>query len=262
MVELKSGEAAKSITRTPRMRLLAVIVKRGDEHFPELLKTVRSKVDPGITGTAISKIRQTKTGSLLIQINGGVEAAKVVRDEVERSLGPDATVRMAEDSTAVEIRDVDEITTKEEILEGVLALGDSRGAKVVSLRKAYGGAQTAVVLIPTRAARRLCTTGRLQVGLIYARVRATELPDRCFNCLAFGHWSRECTGVDRSSGCWRCGEPGHQHRGCTATVQAAAAFKEVLSGLTKTAAQPIPFSVMKTVEQPRRTDNGVQTPPK
>lgn len=76
----RSRETAKLTTTTPRSRPLAVIVNRGDAQFPELLKTVRSKVDPGITETAISKIRQTKTGSLLIQINGGAEAAKIVKD--------------------------------------------------------------------------------------------------------------------------------------------------------------------------------------
>lgn len=36
-------------------------------------------------------MRQTKTGGLLIEINGGPEAAEVVRTEVEQSLGPGAT---------------------------------------------------------------------------------------------------------------------------------------------------------------------------
>lgn len=261
-VDVKPKEAAKTTTRKPRTRPLAVIVKRDDEQFPDLLKTARSKVDTGIIGNAISKMRQTKTGSLLIQINGGAEVAKVVKDEVARSLGPDEAIRMTDDSTAVEIRDMDEMTTKEEVLEAVLALGDFQGAKVVSLRKAYGGTQTAVVLIPTRAAKRLCTTGRLRVGLVYARVRAAELPDRCYKCLAFGHRSRECTGFDRSSGCWRCGETGHQHSGYTATAQAAAAFNEVRSGRTKTVAHLTPLPDTKSAEQLRRAEDVVQTPPR
>lgn len=47
-----------------------------------LLKTVRLKVDRGITGKAISKLRRTKNGELLIVINMGNDSAEVVKAEL------------------------------------------------------------------------------------------------------------------------------------------------------------------------------------
>lgn len=214
-----------------RPRPLAVIVKKGEEQFPELLRTVRSKVDPIVMGTAITKMRQTQNGNLLIEVSGGADSAATVKREIERSLGPGAEVRTTEDLSPVEVRDLDEVTTKEEVLDAVLALGDAHGAKVVSIRRAYGGAQTAVILLPRQAARKICEVGRIQVGLMYARVRRTELSNRCFRCLAFGHAARNCTGPDRRSCCWRCGADGHVSAKCMATEQAAAKFKQTLSGL-------------------------------
>lgn len=88
---------------------------------------MRSKVDPLATGTAIFKMRQRHNGSLLIEINGGPESAKKVRDVMERSLGPGASVRMMENSLPVEIRNLDSETTREEVLEAVAVLGDPNG---------------------------------------------------------------------------------------------------------------------------------------
>lgn len=110
-----------------------------DEQFPELLRSVRSKVDPAVTGTAITRMLQTQNGNLLIEVSGGADSAATVKQEVERSLGLGAAVRMTEDLTLIEVRDLNEMTTKEEVLEAALALGDSHGASVVSIRRAYDG---------------------------------------------------------------------------------------------------------------------------
>lgn len=100
------------------------------------------------------------------------------------------------------------------------------GHKIINLRKVYGGAQTAIVLLSRQAARRLCADGRIWIGLVYARVKPTEPLNRCFRCLVPGYMSRTCTGVDRSAYCWRSSELGHRISGCMATVQAANVFRE------------------------------------
>lgn len=80
----------------------------------------------------------------------------------------------------MEIRDLDSETTKKEILEAVSSSHDDVGAKLVSLKKSFGDAQTAVVILPSACAKRIFALGRLRVGL-------AELPQRCYRCLAFDH---------------------------------------------------------------------------
>lgn len=164
VTDSKADEKQRPSVRIPRSRPLTVIVNRTDQEFPELLKSVRDKVDPGITGTSISRMRQTKTDGLLIEINGSVDSAKCIKAEVEHSLGPTAKVRLADDTAPVEVRDMDELTTKEEILEALSDHDQQNGAKVVSIRKTYGGAQTAIGMLPTETAKRLCSAGRLRVS--------------------------------------------------------------------------------------------------
>lgn len=272
--ELSEPHKQARTVKPQRLRPMAVIVAQGKEQFPELLKTIRQKVDPVVTGTSISRLRQTKTGNLLVEINGGSEKAEIVRAEIERSLGPNTSVRLADDSRPIEIRDLDGLTTKEEVLKAIADSCGPSGAKLVSLRIAYGGAQTAVILLSAAMAKRLCDAGRLRVGLVYARVRPTELPNRCFRCHAFGHIARECAGVDRTTCCWRCGEPGHQSRACTATLQVAKSYRDELSnaaneGTQRTrrpsrerSAPDLTSSKKNTANLPRCKDSDVDEPSK
>lgn len=99
-----------------RVRPLALMVKKDGKDFPMLLKTVRKKVDPGVTGNAMSK---TRTGNLLIVINVGKVSAEVVRAEVKKSLEAGAKIRKLNDESPVEIWVLDREVIKEEVLKVV-----------------------------------------------------------------------------------------------------------------------------------------------
>lgn len=187
--------------KTARVRPMAIVVANEGQQFPELLKTIRKNVNPDVTGDAIMKMRETQNGKLLIEINGGAGPTETVRAEVARSMGPKASVRVLEDKSPVEILDLDAETTTHEVTEALAGHDGGAEARVVSLRKAYGRSQTAVILLPSAAAARLCKAGRMRVGLVYARVRHTELKQRCFKCLNFNHMARECVGRDRTGQC-------------------------------------------------------------
>lgn len=113
----------KPPAKITRARPLVVIVNRDSEQFPELLKVMRWTVNPETTGNKIKKMRQTKTGALLIEINGGVDSAEIVRAEVARSLDLGTAVKMAEVLSPLEIRNLDGDTTKEEIMEAISVPG-------------------------------------------------------------------------------------------------------------------------------------------
>lgn len=104
------------VIKTPRTRPLAMLAKRGKKDFPNLLKSVRQGMDTAVTGKAIARLWKCKTGGSLIEVNGDLESAVIVRAEVARSLGPGATVRKLEDTATVEIFDLDAMTTAEEVL--------------------------------------------------------------------------------------------------------------------------------------------------
>lgn len=82
--------------RSSRNRPLAIIMRRGDDQFPELLKTIRSNTNAERIGNSNSKMRQTKNGGFLIEVNGGAESTELVKREIEETVGPDASVRKTE----------------------------------------------------------------------------------------------------------------------------------------------------------------------
>lgn len=97
--------------RRKKTRPIAIIVRRSEDEYLELLKKFREKASSEVTGMRISKMRETKNGNLLIEVNGDKEAADMVRLEVERSMGPGISVRTTSKNVIIEIRDPDEVTT-------------------------------------------------------------------------------------------------------------------------------------------------------
>ncbi|CAB0030690.1 unnamed protein product [Trichogramma brassicae] len=117
----------------------------------------------------------------------------------------------------IEIRDLDECATKEEIAE---ALSTSLGAPslnkevVRTLRKAYAGTQAAVAALPDDLAAKALKLGHIQIGWVNCRIRGREDAPSCYRCWSPGHVSARCKGPDRSAHCFRCGQEGHQIKDC------------------------------------------------
>lgn len=85
------------------------------------------------------------------------------------------------------------------IKEAVKSCSEGSEARLVSLRKAFGGARIAVVVLSVTDAKKICATGRLRVGLVFTHVRHIEHPNWSYRCLAFGHVMRGCTKVEQSN---------------------------------------------------------------
>jgi len=100
----------------------------------------------------------------------------------------------------LEIRDLDEWTTREEIQEIISSkVGCGQGiVSIISLIKQYEVVQVSLALVPQDTARRLSELGRINIGMIYCRIRECDKRARYFKCLAFGHDSGTCGGIDRS----------------------------------------------------------------
>lgn len=142
-----------------------------------------------------------------------------MRAEVSRSAGEGINIRALGRRELLEIRDLAEWTTKEEVTAAVrTCTGDTAdSAKVVNLRKMYGRSQVALVLVTFEGAKKIMASRRLRVGMVSCRVRRSETKVRCFRRLAYGHVSKSCTGPDRRDCCRKCGESGHKAASCGAS---------------------------------------------
>lgn len=108
------------------------MVKRGELSFVEIVKNIRANVNADIIGDTISKIRETRNGNVLIEILGGSDTAERVKKEVEKSLGPGESVRFLEQRTLIQLRDLDCVTTKKDVVEASSSVGNTAPLLMIS----------------------------------------------------------------------------------------------------------------------------------
>ncbi|CAD7089637.1 unnamed protein product [Hermetia illucens] len=189
--------------------------------YADILRKVKSDPELMDLGENVSRIRRSQKGDLMLELEKS--PGKTVENffgKVEKSLGEEAQVRARKQELVIECKDIDEITTKEDIRDalekqfGPLGLQDSA---IRGLRKAYGGTQTATISLPTEAAFKLLVAGKVKIGWVVCRLREQVSLKRCFRCLEFGHIAAKCIGdCDRSKCCRKCGGEGHMFRECKA----------------------------------------------
>lgn len=195
-----------------------VIRKQEVGSYAEILKKV--KTDPSCERLmdTVHRIRRTQKGDLLLELNSSGDKTERLRTVISSTLGGEVDVRSLTQKTALEIKDLDEITTKEDICQAIMNQYKEvaiQTADVVSLRRAYAGMQSATVMLPTGKANILLKAGKIKIGWVVCRIRLKCQLKKCFRCLEYGHFARDCKGnVDRSKCCIKCGAEGHIAKVC------------------------------------------------
>lgn len=208
--------------RTRQVRTDAILIKTSeDRSYADILKQVKNDPKLKALGENVMSIRKTEKGELLLQLNKSAhESVNTFKHSVEDILGPSDEVRALTHEVLVEIKDIDEITTKEEVLTALENISDDFKvlslSSVRSMRKAYGGTQTATISLGAGLAKQLLQISKIRIGWVVCRIREKMRPLRCFKCLDFGHTAYKCKSqIDNTGKCLQCGENGHKIESCT-----------------------------------------------
>lgn len=180
------------------------------------------KEDPALKeiGEKVERIRRTAGGNLLIMFGKTKEEEmESYRATIRESLKEQATVEMRIPESEIEVMDLDEWATKDEVTkllkDHIPELKDLTTDAVKSMRKSWASTQIAVVSLPAIHARKAATLGKIRVGWGTVRIREKVSPTRCFKCWHFGHKALECRKkVDHSKTCFKCGQDGHNATAC------------------------------------------------
>lgn len=212
----------KERSRKTAYRPNALIIRPKDKNkYAEILTRVKKDVPDEQVRSSVDKIRKTAAGDLLIVLSkqntdNGKELQKTIADLLKE----DAEVINKGPQEDLEIRDLDDTTTKENVLAAIQkAAGEEHHITedaVKAVRNAYRGTKIALVTLSASVAKKvLGEHGKIRIGWVNCRIKIVERPTRCFKCWHYGHFSLQCKSkVDRSKHCIKCGEAGHKLNEC------------------------------------------------
>lgn len=213
--------SSKKTTYKPHPRPDAIVIARtGDMSYSDILRAVKKEDALQKLGGNVSRIRKTAKGEVLLELKETqMKSMGEFKSGICKVLGDQAQVRTLTHEVMVEIRDLDEITTKEDITEAIRTqikdLNLFGEHSIRSIRAAYAGTQTALVSLPALEARLLIDARKIKIGWVVCRIREKPNPKKCFRCFEYGHLARACSNPeDRSQCCLKCGEKGHFAKAC------------------------------------------------
>jgi len=220
-----SGKPAskRARPRPKKPRAEAILIKPlGGRSFADVLGQIRTKAKPEETDTIIRSIRRTQNGDVLLEL-GKSKDRDGFAASLKTALGDGGAIRALEPRCSIEVRDLDALSTEDEVAGAVkAALPDSKiateGLKVWLTKPNQRQQRMAVVELSEKHANKLLSLQHLRVGWVSCRLKRRVVVQRCFRCLGYGHSSRNCGGPDRSANCLRCGGQDHKRKDCTSTL--------------------------------------------
>lgn len=165
----------------------------------------------------MEKIRRTRTGDLILELKKDAKnPSSSYKELTEKLMGEKLQVKAKSPEVTLQIKDMDEISTADEVKAALLTqCGLGEVDVTIRMRKGPCGTQAASIKLPVGAAHKALEIGKIRVGVLICRLSISQRPDVCFKCQGYGHMSWNCKGPDRSNLCRRCGGIGHKAQTCS-----------------------------------------------
>ncbi|KAM8701306.1 hypothetical protein ACLKA7_001851, partial [Drosophila subpalustris] len=209
--EVKGKHARRKAARRPD----AIIIKCSEATpYSEVLKTVKAAPNLQSLKDSVKTIRKSASGELILRMHRNTDpATEQLHTALSAVFSGKAEVKAMQETVDVEVLDIDETTTAEEVLTALFASleCDIPARATPHMRKAYGGTQIATLALQPVIANKVLESGKVRIGWVVCRVRRKIDPKRCFRCMGFGHTSSRCRSQHAVSKetCFKCADTGH-----------------------------------------------------
>lgn len=199
----------------PKGETVLVKMKDKETTYASLLKVVKNAVNPSDVGAQVKNIRKTKDGNILLTVQNGFEKAEALRKKIEEKV-PEAMTSHVVDKKVIHIKNLDNISTVEDIREAITsAIGTgSNKFEVRALRPAYGQKQNVTIVMAKTDADKLINLRQIKIGWMNCKIVEREREVKCYRCWQYGHVKSNCNGPDREKLCVKCSQEGHKAAEC------------------------------------------------
>ncbi|CAB0039754.1 unnamed protein product [Trichogramma brassicae] len=123
-VHARQQPKPRPVQRRAHHRPDVIVIKAKDaSKYADILRSLKS--DPTLqqkVGSSVNNIRRSAAGALMLQLKKGVENASDLGEELGKVLGTAATASALLHTSTIEIKDLDECATKEEVTAALDAL--------------------------------------------------------------------------------------------------------------------------------------------
>ncbi|XP_054746369.1 uncharacterized protein LOC129250808 [Anastrepha obliqua] len=217
----------KKPPKSVRTRPDAIIISKSENAtYADILRKVKTSDSLKTLGEDVKAIRRTAKQELIIELKGAPHGkTSEYQTAIEDVLKTAAKVTVKAHTVTIQCRDLDEVTTAEELCDALHAQCNTKRpdtAAVRSLRTVYNGTQTAFIVLPAGDAKKVLEAQRVRIGWVSCRVRKVDSPKRCFKCWGYDHVAQKCKEqIDRSGLCRKCGQEGHKALTCKNPEQCA-----------------------------------------
>lgn len=212
----RSRLGSKNKRRRGRIKPEALLIKPGEgKRYADVVREIRTKVNPEDAEAEVKAIRQTKSGFVLLELGAKTKNKDEFREALRGALGEGPTVLSLGGRATVEIRDMDCYTEAAEVEDALKRDFPGMELSKLSIYSSSREQKVAVLEIDERSAHRLIDRGKIKIGWVLCRVRERAMVTRCYKCFGYGHVARNCSGPDRSKLCYKCQEPGHIAKMCS-----------------------------------------------
>lgn len=194
----------------------AILIKAKDQStYADIIKEMKRSVDPKQMDTNVVGLRRSRKNDILIVVAKGSKTENFSA-AIQNALKEKAEVTALDYDpvTYVDIRDIEEDTTQEEVISCIeKIIGEESGIKC-KMKPCFAGTQMATITVRRKYADQLMKQGRVRIGWTNCRVKGRVNVLKCYKCLCYGHIAKDCQGPDRSAICYKCGSIDHKIADC------------------------------------------------
>ncbi|KAK5648853.1 hypothetical protein RI129_003745 [Pyrocoelia pectoralis] len=196
---------------------VAILLKDKEMSYADLLKGARNVLS-GTEREALQASHKTKEGSLRLVIDQKKGDVNDLTSKLKKELGQSAECKVRKERDTYHIRELDEITTKEDVIQAITtSMGNTPEdwLEVSDIRTAESGLRTATLLVSKEKSRAMDEHPTIWIGITKCAIRKRVEVQKCAKCWGVHGKSENCAERDVKGKCLNCGGEGHFRDACS-----------------------------------------------